>query len=254
LARPLVAGNWKMNGTLAEAADLVHGLLAGSDRLSNAVDLVVIPPFTALVEMKRLLGWAHSAIAVGAQDLHWEQAGAYTGEISAEMLREAGAAYVLVGHSERRTQFGETGDVLLRKLRAALRVSLVPILCIGEDLGQRESGQTEAVLGKQLGETLLHLPAKDARRSVVAYEPVWAIGTGRTATPEQAEEAHRWIREQIAAAFGKRLAGSIRILYGGSVKPGNAGSLLQRPGIDGALVGGCSLRAGDFIGIAEAAV
>jgi triosephosphate isomerase len=242
-----------MNGALAEASDLLQGILEGAGRVSASVDLLVIPPFTALTEATRWITAAQGSLLVGAQDLHWEQKGAHTGEVSAEMLRESGATYVLVGHSERRTQFGETGDVLLRKLRAAHRASLIPILCIGENLGQRESGQTDAVLDTQLGETLLRLPAEEGARCVVAYEPVWAIGTGRTASPEQAEQAHRHIRGRIAGTHGEKLAGMISILYGGSVNPENASSLLDRPGVDGALVGGSSLRAADFLAIAEAA-
>lgn len=253
MGRPLVAGNWKMNGTLTGAAELVRGILQRAGRILTGVDLLVIPPFTALAEVKKLLASARSPVALGAQDLHWEQKGPFTGEISGEMLRESGVAYVLVGHSERRTQFGETGGVLHRKLLAALRASLIPILCVGEDLEQREAGRTDAILEAQLGETLLLLTAEEGERTVLAYEPVWAIGTGRTATPEQAEQAHRHIRGCIAAKHGQRLAGAIRILYGGSVNPENAASLLERPGIDGALVGGASLRAVDFIAIAEAA-
>ena len=252
--RPLVAGNWKMNGTLAETRSLLLALINGAGAVVDEVDLLVIPPFTALAEAKELIDSALKHIDLGGQDLHWEEKGAFTGEVSGAMLRDAGCTHVLVGHSERRTLFGEAGELLLKKLTAALHHSLVPILCVGEDLEQRESGSTDQVLDAQLTETILRLPTGEVRETILAYEPVWAIGTGRTATPEQAQEAHRHIREQVAAVHGTEIADRIRILYGGSVNPGNAAGLLQRPGIDGALVGGSSLRAADFLEIARAAI
>ncbi|MBD3161141.1 MAG: triose-phosphate isomerase [Candidatus Eisenbacteria bacterium] len=249
----LIAGNWKMNGTIAETIELCEALRLGADRIDRKIELLVIPPFTALAEAARRLAPAGGRIAWGGQDLHWEPDGAFTGEISGPMLRELGCTHVLVGHSERRTLFGEAGETLLRKLRAALRHALVPILCVGESLEERESGATERVLDAQLDETSFALDPEEARRVVVAYEPVWAIGTGRTATPEQAEQAHRHIRARFEERFGSEPAGALRILYGGSVKPANARELLDRPGIDGALVGGASLRADAFLEIAVAA-
>ena len=250
--RRLIAGNWKMNGTVAETAGLCSALLEGAVRIGTDVDLLVLPPFTALAEAARRLAPGEGRIAWGAQDLHWENAGAYTGEVSAPMLRELGCTHVLVGHSERRTQFGEAGDLLLRKLRAALRHGLLPVLCVGESLEQREAGETEDVIDRQLEETLFSLSGEEAVRVVVAYEPVWAIGTGRTATPGQAEAAHRHIRGRIEGRCGPGTARAARILYGGSVTPINAGGLLERPGIDGALVGGASLQAEAFLAIASA--
>jgi triosephosphate isomerase (TIM) len=250
--KPLIAGNWKMNGTLGEARSLLGEIVEGLADASTRVDVLVCPPFTCLAAASEFLRSAGSTILVGGQDLHWEGRGAYTGEVSAEMLGDAGARFVLVGHSERRTLFGETGETLLRKLRAALRGKLIPILCIGESLADRESGRTESVLSAQLEETLLQLSEKEAVGVEVAYEPVWAIGTGRTATPEQAEEAHRQIRARISAAHGVDRAGATRILYGGSVNGENAASLLCRPGVDGALVGGASLKAQDFLAIVRA--
>lgn len=241
-----------MNGTLGETRGLLGEIVAGLGDTAARVDLLVCPPFTALAAASQLLETAVPAIMVGGQDLHWEARGAYTGEISASMLADAGARYVLVGHSERRTLFGEAGETLLKKLRAALGGKLIPILCIGESLADREGGRMEQVLSAQLEETLFQLSDEESAGVELAYEPVWAIGTGRTATPEQAEEAHRHIRARISAAFGASRAGSTRILYGGSVNGENAESLLGRPGVDGALVGGASLKAREFLAIARA--
>jgi triosephosphate isomerase len=192
-------------------------------------------------------------VGLGAQDVHWEDKGAYTGEVSAPMLVDMGCRFVLVGHSERRIYFGESGAMLLSKLRAALRQELTPILCVGERLEEREAGETEQVLERQLAETLLQLEPGQAARVALAYEPVWAIGTGRTATPEQAGEAHAFLRRTMEAGIGAAPAREIPILYGGSVSGANAHSLLARPGIDGALVGGASLRPSEFLTIAGAA-
>jgi triosephosphate isomerase (TIM) len=251
--RPLIAGNWKMNGTLRETRALLDEILGEMGELSASVDLLVFPPFTSLAAATDILRASRDAIAVGGQDLHWEGRGAFTGEISAAMLADAGARHVLVGHSERRTYFGETGETLLKKLRAAITGKLTPVLCIGETLEDRESSRTEAVLSAQLEETLLQLAPDEAAAVELAYEPVWAIGTGRTATPEQAEEAHRQIRGRIAAAHGRERASTVRILYGGSVNAENAASLLCREGVNGALVGGASLKAREFLAIARAA-
>jgi triosephosphate isomerase len=248
---PLIAGNWKMNATLGEARQLLEGILAGA--LPTSADLLVLPPFTALETVARILRETGAAVALGAQDLHWEPRGAFTGEVSGPMLRDLGCRYVLVGHSERRTHFGESGETLRRKLAAALRDDLVPILCVGERRADREAGATESVLRAQLEESLWHMDAEGASRTILAYEPVWAIGTGVNATPEQAEEAHAFVRRRLSERFGEAHARDARILYGGSVTPANAAGLLARPGIDGALVGGASLKARDFLGIAACA-
>ena len=253
MRKRLVAGNWKMNGTLGETRRLLEGISQELGDLPERTDLVVIPPFTALFEAGRILRERAPAVSLGAQNLHPEAKGAFTGEISGGMLRELGCSYVLVGHSERRTLFGEAGDLLLRKLEAALRDGLIPILCIGENLEERESGRTHAVLDTQLEETLFRLEAEEAEGIVLAYEPVWAIGTGRTATPEQAEEAHAHVRTRILERWGKQSAHDLRILYGGSVTAAGAAGLMARPGVDGALVGGASLKAGDFLAIARGA-
>lgn len=250
MKRPLVAGNWKMNGTLAETRELLGALSLEIESLAGTpVEILVIPPFTALETAAAMLRAGRLPIALGGQDLHWETKGAYTGEISGGMLRELGCTFVLVGHSERRTHFGEQGAVLRSKLEAALRDGLIPILCVGERLEERESARTEQVLDAQLDETLFAISPSAAETVVVAYEPVWAIGTGRTATPQQAEEAHRHIRRRISGRLGNDVGGRMRILYGGSVTAANAAELLSRPGVDGALVGGASLKATEFAGI-----
>lgn len=251
--RKLIAGNWKMNGTLDETRRLLLAILGNLGDLTRQVDLLVIPPFTALQEASLLLRARGRTVRLGAQNVHFERKGAFTGEISVSMLLELGVTDVLIGHSERRIHFGETGALCLKKLQTALGDGLAPILCIGEQLAQRDQGQTESVLEAQLHETFLALREDSAARVTLAYEPVWAIGTGRNATPAQAEEAHRFIRSRISTRFGEDLAREARILYGGSVNALNAGELLSRPGVDGALVGGASLTAQDFLGIVRAA-
>jgi triosephosphate isomerase len=240
---PLIAGNWKMYKTgpeaVATAARLVE--LVGSD---SAVDVMIAPPFTALVPVAQML--ESSPIALGAQNLHWEAEGAYTGEISPGMLKAAGCTYVLIGHSERRQYFGESDEGVNRKTKAALQSSIIPVVCIGETESEREAGETFSVLDKQVRLGLEGVSLRGPRDLVVAYEPVWAIGTGKTATKEQAQEAHAFIREKLALALGSGLADGIRILYGGSVKPGNAKDLMAMPDIDGALVGGASLKPDTF--------
>jgi triosephosphate isomerase len=242
-----LAANWKMHKTVAEAAAFADALLP---RIAGtAHDVVLCAPFLALAEVvERTRG---SAIRVAAQNMHEEEAGAFTGEVSAPMLLEAGVEAVILGHSERRQYFGETDEALARKVPAALAAGLEPILCIGETEEARDGGQTEGVLERQIEADLAAVDSSDLSRVVVAYEPIWAIGTGRTATPEQAEEAIAFIRDMLRerGASGEET----RILYGGSVKPGNAGELLGRAEIDGALVGGASLDPGDFAAIIEAA-
>ena len=250
MRKPIIAGNWKMHLTLKEAVALVRQLRTSCE--SSAVEVVVCPPFTALHAVAKALNG--SLIGVGAQDLYWEPQGAFTGEVSPAMLADTGCRYVIIGHSERRTLFGETDETVQRKLQAALKQRLVPIVCVGETLAQREAQQTFEVLKRQLEGGLKGVAPADAERMVLAYEPVWAIGTGRNATPEQAQEAHRFIRQWLAGRFGEALADSMRIQYGGSVNAANAASLLQQPDVDGALVGGASLKPDSFAAIVNAAI
>ncbi len=245
---PLIAGNWKMYQTATAAVALVERLRALLEK-TDEVEVVVCPPFTALPAVARAL--EGSWIGVGAQNMHWEKEGAYTGEISPAMLTDIGCRYVILGHSERRQYFGETDLQVNRKLRAALGYGLTPILCVGETLVEREDGRTFQVVEGQLHGGLSGVPAQAAEGITVAYEPVWAIGTGRTATPEQAEEVHTFIRKRLAELWGEAGATAIRILYGGSVKPDNIDELMAEPEIDGALVGGASLRADDFARIIQ---
>jgi triosephosphate isomerase (TIM) len=242
-----------MNCTVAETEALISDIELGARDLSVEAELLVIPPFTSLFSASAQIANLRAPLALGAQDIHWENSGAFTGEVSGRMLRDVGCSHVLVGHSERRTLFGERGDVLLKKLCAALRDGLVPILCIGENLDEREAGRTEEVLGAQLAETLFRLDPAEHATIVIAYEPVWAIGTGRNATVEQVEEAHRFIRGRISAAADSHMGRTVRVLYGGSVNSKNAAALLHTPGVDGALVGGASLKAEEFLSIAAAA-
>lgn len=243
---PIIIGNWKMNKTVGEALDLVRGIHYGL-RFPGNVDVVVAPPFTALFEASEILKKLY--IAVSGQDLFWEVSGAYTGEVSGAMLKEAGADYVIIGHSERRQYFGETDDNVNKKALAALKNNLIPIVCVGETLTDRENGEVESVIERQLVSALSNLSEDQALKIIIAYEPVWAIGTGKTATPAEAEEVHLFIRKTIARDFGNNTAEAVRIVYGGSVKPSNAREILSMPDIDGALVGGACLNAEDFIGI-----
>jgi len=240
---PLIVGNWKMHKTTGEAVALVAALV---ERLRDVedVEVAVCPPFTALQAVAAAL--KGSRITLGAQDLHWEEEGAYTGEISAPMLLDVGCRFVIVGHSERRRHFGETDATVRQKVRAALHHGLVPIVCVGELLEERETGRTFQVLEAQVTGGLAGLTGEEGQRLVVAYEPVWAIGTGRTATPDQADEAQGFIRKLLAELFDPAVADQVRILYGGSVKPENIASLMARPEVDGALVGGASLDADTF--------
>jgi len=245
---PLIAGNWKMHYTAAEAVALVEELKQGITRFHDR-EVVVAPTFTALAAVARAL--SGSPIRLAAQNCHWEKQGAYTGEISAPMLRDVGCHYVIIGHSERRQYFRETDQEINRKAAALLAHGLAPILCIGEALEQRQGGKTLDVLREQLSGGLSGLDAPPADRIVIAYEPVWAIGTGLTATTEQAQEAHAFIRERLVERFNKGVANQIRILYGGSVKPDNVDALMAMPDIDGVLVGGASLKGPSFVRIVE---
>lgn len=249
--RPFIAGNWKMNMTIPEARSLTAEILDAVRELAES-DLVLIPPFTALGEVRGMI--EESPLGLGAQDVFWEEAGAFTGEISAPMLKDAGCSYVVIGHSERRQYFGETDAGVNKKTKAALRAGLMPIVCIGETLEERESGRTMAKVEGQVEDGLAGLSLEDLGKVVIAYEPIWAIGTGRTATPGQAEEVHACIRGKLREKYGKDAASCAIILYGGSVKPANAYSLYKEEDIDGFLVGGASLEANSFIGIAKEAV
>jgi len=247
--RRLIAGNWKMNKTPEETAAFIEAFLP---RVHDSLDVevLVIPPFTSLEPAGRKL--AGTPIGLGAQDLHQEASGAYTGAVSAAMLVGCECRYVLVGHSERRHVFGEDDEVVRRKLGAALDADLLPILCVGETLEQRRAGRTEDVYSRQLSTALEGIEVGSISRIVIAYEPVWAIGTSETATPEQAQETIAGIRGWLATRFDETTAEGVRILYGGSVKPENAGALVALPDVDGALVGGASLDPGAFAAIVEA--
>ena len=240
---PLLAGNWKMYKTTPEAVETAQRLVElVAD--SAGVDIMIAPVFTALDPVSRVV--RNSRVALGAQNLYWEKEGAYTGEISADMLVSAGCQYVIIGHSERRQYFGETDETVNKKISAAITANLIPVFCIGETESERESGNTFSVLDKQVKDGLEGKVVDDLGSLVIAYEPVWAIGTGKTATNDQAQEAHKYIRSLIEGLFGTTLAESVRILYGGSVKPANVSELMAMPDIDGALVGGASLDADSF--------
>jgi triosephosphate isomerase len=245
---PLMAANWKMHFTVDEAVALVEELNKGITRFDDR-EVAVAPPFTALAGVASAL--AGSPIRLAAQNCHWESQGAYTGEISPPMLRHLGCDYVIVGHSERRQYFGETDEGVNRKILALLEVDLGSIFCIGETLEERQAGKALDVLAKHLRGGLEGLDEEQAGKLVLAYEPVWAIGTGHTASPEQAQEAHAFVRDNLAKRFNNAVANHMRILYGGSVKPDNVDELMAQPDIDGALVGGASLKAASFTRIVD---
>jgi triosephosphate isomerase len=246
MRRPLIAGNFKMFKTVAETVSYVDDLRALIKDVTHA-DVAIAPPFTSLAAAVNAA--ANSAIAVAAQNLHWERDGAFTGEISAAMIRECGARHAIVGHSERRTLFGETNETVNKKTLAALTAGLVPIVCIGETLQQRDANETLAVLDRQIKDGLDRVTGEQLSGMVLAYEPVWAIGTGRNATPAQAGEAHFHIRQRLKQWFGLDASERCRILYGGSVKPDNIAKLIAEPDVDGALVGGASLDPKSFFAI-----
>lgn len=250
MRRPFIAGNWKMNTTRASAVALAEGVAKGAEAIER-VDLAVCPPSCYLEAVGRAI--AGSKVALGAQNMYHQPDGAFTGELSAAMLRDLGCTYVILGHSERRHILGETDEEVNRKVHAALAAELTPIVCVGELLAQREAGQTMAVIRHQVNGSLAGLSPQQMAGIVIAYEPVWAIGTGKVATPQQAEEVHSALRKIIEDCYNDSIAGSVRIQYGGSVKPENAVELLNRPDIDGALVGGASLKVEQFLGIAEKA-
>jgi len=249
MRRPFIAGNWKMNKDLAGSLELVNALKAGVGEMAN-VEVGVFPPYVYLAAVAAAL--KDSRIIVGAQNMHHEPKGAFTAEVSGPMILDVGATHVIIGHSERRQYFGETNAGVHTKLKAALACGLKPIVCVGETLDQRQAGDTEKVVGEQVSAAIAGLSPEQVRGLVLAYEPVWAIGTGVTASPEQAQETHAFIRSVLADRAGGEAADAVRLQYGGSVKPDNAAELLGQEDIDGALVGGASLDAGSFIGIVKA--
>jgi triosephosphate isomerase len=245
----LIAGNWKMNKTVAEAMGLIATLKARTAAIKG-VDVALCPPFTTLAAVAAAV--AGTPLRVGAQNVHWADSGAYTGEISAAMLREIPVTYAIIGHSERRQYFGETDATVNQRLLAALKAGLTPIVCVGELLAQREAGQTETVIDAQITNGLAGLTAAQLAATVIAYEPVWAIGTGKTASPEQAQAVHAFLRALLRQSHGA-VADGVRLLYGGSMKAKNAAELLRQADIDGGLIGGASLEADEFIGIITSA-
>src|SRR5947207_9548627 len=251
MRKKIVAANWKMSMTQAESVRFVEMLLLDLGDITD-VEVVIVPPFTAISKVMEALG-ASQSIKVGAQNMHWEPNGAFTGEISAALLRDLLVRYVILGHSERRALFGETDAIVNRKVRAAHEATLRPIVCVGETLEQRDKGNVEKILSIQLRGSLAGLTPKELQETVIAYEPVWAIGTGRNATPQQAQEAHAFIRHTLREMSDEATADRIRIQYGGSVKPENARDLMTQPDIDGALVGGASLDPRSFAQIVKAA-
>ncbi len=247
----VIAGNWKMNKTPSETKSLVADILAAIGEKSDNVDVVICPPAIDLAAAVEATSGSY--IGVGAQNLHWEESGAFTGEISADMICDIGAKYVIIGHSERRQYFAETDETVNKKVIKAFEKGITPIICVGETLEQREQGITADLMRTQVKIAFLNVSADDAKNAIIAYEPVWAIGTGKTATNEQADEVCGIIRDQIAELYGKAVAEEIVIQYGGSMKPGNAAELLAMPNIDGGLIGGAALKGEDFAAIVKAA-
>ena len=248
--RPIVGGNWKMNTTLPAAVDLAENLVRQLGEMVG-VEVVLCPPFPNLESVQRVI--EASTLQLGSQDVYWEDSGAYTGEVSAPMLSAVGCSWVIVGHSERRKLFGESSEIVNRKLHAVLHRGLQAILAIGETREERHANRTEEICKQQLCDSLAGVSGADLERLVIAYEPVWAIGTGETATPDQAREAHAYVRLVLSQLYGEDLAAATRIQYGGSVTAQNAAELMAQPGIDGALVGGASLKPDDFAAIVRAA-
>lgn len=248
----LIAGNWKMNGGPREAAELAGGIRERIDTLPGGVQALVCPPFISIPAASAALDGSE-AVWLGAQDVHYEDEGAYTGEVSTSMLRELGCTHVIVGHSERRELFGETDATVNRKVRKALGAELIPIVCVGESLQQRKKGAHQRMVQKQVEGAFTEVSDADAPGVIVAYEPLWAIGTGETATPQQAQEMHDMIRSALTGLYDLETARTVQILYGGSMKPHNARELLEQPDVDGGLVGGASLEADSFAAIIEIA-
>lgn len=250
MRKKVIAGNWKMNKTVAESVTLVNIIKAGAQKFTET-EIVVCPSYMSIDAVARAL--ENTNIGVGAQNMYSETEGAYTGEVSPLMLKDSSCRYVILGHSERRIYFGETDEIVNRKLQVAISFNLVPIVCIGETLEEREAGDTERVIEKQFFGAFKGMDNKDMAKVIIAYEPVWAIGTGKTATPRQAEDVHRFIRLLLSQNFAKNVSDNLRILYGGSMKPDNAEELLKQRNIDGGLIGGAALKAESFIQLVEAA-
>lgn len=251
MRKPIIAGNWKLNKTSAEAVELVNALKKDLNGV-NDVDIVVAPVFTSLSKVQTAL--AGSNIGLAAQNCYWEDNGAFTGEVSAALLKAEGIQYVIIGHSERRQFFNETDETVNKRIKAALKHGLTPIFCIGEMLAEREANKTFSVIEMQVKGGLQGISADEMKKIVLAYEPVWAIGTGKTATPAQAQEVHQFIRQLLSKLYNSSVSQGVRIQYGGSVKPENTSELMAQPDIDGALVGGASLKADSFIGIVRGAM
>ncbi|MEW5802617.1 MAG: triose-phosphate isomerase [bacterium] len=253
MRKPIIAGNWKMYKTVAESVDLVSRLKKSLAEVSPShIDIVVAPVYTSLYAVFQVLKdhW----IGLSGQDVFWEEEGAYTGEISPSMLKDAGCQYTIIGHSERRQYFGETDETVNKKLKAALLAGLYPIVCVGESLKERERGETFHIVDNQVRKCFTDISTAQLQKVIIAYEPVWAIGTGKTATPEQANEVHAFIRDLIFRLYGTEAADDMRIQYGGSVKPDNIAGLMEETDIDGALVGGASLKADSFTAIVQGAL
>jgi len=243
MRKPIIAGNWKMNNTIKEALELIEEIKATS--LNNDVEAVVCVPYTSLVSVKQAVEGTN--IKLGAQNMHWEESGAFTGEISPLMLKEIGVDYCIIGHSERRQYFNETDDTVNKKLKSALSHKILPIVCVGETLEEREANKAEAIVKNQVTKGFEGISGDEIKNIVIAYEPIWAIGTGRTASSDDANSMCTFIRETIGGLYGEELKDIIRIQYGGSVKPSNVKELMEKSDIDGALVGGASLKADDFV-------
>ncbi len=253
MRKSFIAGNWKMNTDVHSSVKLAEGVVSGCrDVAGSKVDVAVCPPFVYLQQVGKALQSSH--IGLGSQDIYFEQKGAFTGEISAAMLKDIGCAYALCGHSERRHVIGETDELINKKVHAAILGGLLPILCVGELLDERKANKTDEVVTRQMKKGLAGLIAEKMSAVTIAYEPVWAIGTGLTATPQQAQEVHAMIRKLVAQMYDRKIADAIRIQYGGSVKPDNAGELMSQEDVDGLLVGGASLKAEDFVAIVKASV
>ncbi len=251
--KPMMAGNWKMNNTIGEAVVLAQNISNNyDDRWEDEVDVAVCPPYVDLKPVKTVFEFDRVPCAVGAQNVFWEPSGAYTGEISVPMLAEIGCAWCIVGHSERRIYFGETNEDVNKKAKALLDGGINPIVCVGESLAVRDEGTTIEFVCAQVRAAFAGIAPEQARKAVVAYEPIWAIGTGRTATPEQAQEVCSAIRGQLGEMFGTEVADAMRVLYGGSMNVGNAALLLAEPDIDGGLIGGASLQADSFVALVQA--
>jgi len=251
MRKTIIAGNWKMYKTTTEAIELANGLKRELFNLESDIDIVICPPFTVLSEVGEVI--ADSNIQLGAQDTFWQDEGAFTGEVSPLMLKDAGVEFVIIGHSERRQYFGETNDSVNKKIKAVIQTGLTPIVCVGETLKERELGETFQVLDDQLHYGLKDIEEQDILKVVIAYEPVWAIGTGKTATSQQAQEAQKYIRDLLIKMYNKDTANEVRIQYGGSVKPENISELINQPDVDGALVGGASLKIESFTEICRRA-